>query len=102
MSRYLSTSLSRFLFSAVSHVGAAYKPRPHGASEGNGIWTNENFERLSDHRPVWIVGQIAEEVTDAAVARTPHITPAIRIMSMFQRHLLNPEDKDTMEKVLFQ
>jgi hypothetical protein len=35
-------------------------------------------------------------------APTPHITPAIRIMSMFQRHLLNPEDKETLEKVLFQ
>lgn len=102
MFRYLSTSLSQFLFSAVSHVRAAYKPRANGASEGNGIWTNENFERLSDHGRVWIVGQITEEVADAAVALTPHITSAIRIMSMFQRHLLNSEDKETMEKVLFQ
>jgi hypothetical protein len=102
MSRYLSTSLSQVLFSAVSHVRAAYKPRANGASEGNGIWTNDNFERPSDHRPVSFVGQITEEVTDAAAALTPHITPAIRIMSMFQRHLLNPEDKETMEKVLFQ
>ena len=97
MSRYLGTSLSQVLFSAVSHVRAAYKP-----PEGNGIWTNENFERLSDHWPVSIVGQITEEVTGAAMALTPHITPANRIMSMFQRHLLNPEDKETMEKALFQ
>jgi hypothetical protein len=48
--------------------------------------------------PVSIVGQITEEVTDAAPAPTPHVTPAIRIMSMFQRHLLNPEDKEKMEE----
>jgi hypothetical protein len=102
MSRYLSTSLSQVLFSAVSHVRAAYKPRASGASEGNGIWTNENFEHLSDYRPVWIVGEITEEASDAAVALTPHITPEVRIMSLFQRHLLNPEDRERMETVLFQ
>jgi hypothetical protein len=79
---------------------AASKPRTNGASEGNGIWTNDNFERLSDHRPVSFVGQITEEVTAAAAA--PHVTPPIRIMSIFERHLLNPDDKETMEKVLFQ
>src|ERR1700751_3648862 len=62
MSRYLSTSLSQVPSSAVSHVRAAYKPRANAASEGNGIWTNDNFERPNDHRPVSFVGQIAEEV----------------------------------------
>jgi hypothetical protein len=81
---------------------AASKPRTNGASKGNGIWTNDKFERLSDHRPVSFVGQITEEVTDAAAGPTPHVTPPIRIMSMFERHLLNPDDKETMEKVLFQ
>jgi hypothetical protein len=101
MSRYLSTSLGQVLFSAVSHVRAAYKPRANGALEGKGMWRNNNFERLGDHRPVSIAGQIMKEM-EVGVAPTPHITPAIRIMSMFQRHLLNPEDKETMEKVLFQ
>jgi hypothetical protein len=70
MTRHFSASLSLVLVSAGRHLRAAYKPRANGASEGNGIWTNENFERLSDHRPVSIVGQITEEVTDAAVALT--------------------------------
>jgi hypothetical protein len=70
--------------------------------EGNGIWTNDNFERVSDHRLVSIVGQIMKEAMEFGTAPTPHITPVIRIMSMFQRNLLNPEDKETMEKVLFQ
>jgi hypothetical protein len=39
---------------------------------------------------------------EVGAAPTPHVTPAIRIMSMFQHHLLNPEDKETMEEVLFQ
>ena len=51
---------------------------------------------------VLFVGQITEEVTDAAAAPTPHITPAIRVISEFQRHLLNPGHKEMMEKVLFQ
>jgi hypothetical protein len=81
---------------------AASKPRTNGASDANRISMNDSFERLSDHRPVSFVGQITEEVTDAAAARTPHVTPPIRIMSMFERHLLNPDNKETMEKVLFQ
>jgi hypothetical protein len=86
-----STSLSQLLFSGVSHVrGRAYKPRANKAPEGNGIWTNDNFERVSDHRPVSIVGQIMKEAMEVGAAPTPHVTPAIRIMSMFQRHLLNP------------
>ncbi|WP_433970345.1 hypothetical protein [Tunturiibacter gelidiferens] len=52
---------------------AANKPHANGALEGKGIWTNDDSERLSDHRPVSIVGQITEEVTDAAAAPTPHI-----------------------------
>jgi hypothetical protein len=48
-----------------------------------------------------IVGQIRKEVT-AVAASPPHITPAIRVMSEFPCHLLNPEDKGMMEKVLFQ
>ncbi len=102
MTRHFSTSLSLVLFSAGSHLRAANKPHANGALEGKGIWTNDDSERLSDHRPVSIVGQITEEVTDAAAAPTPHITPAIRVISVFQRHLLNPEHKEMMEKVLFQ
>jgi hypothetical protein len=49
-----------------------------------------------------IVGQFTEEVTDAAVAPTPHITAASKVVSEFQCHLPNPEDKGMMEKVLFQ
>jgi hypothetical protein len=60
------------------------------------------FRTVSDHRPVSIVGQIMKEAMEVGTAPTPHVTPAIRIMSMFQRHLLNLEDKETMEKVLFQ
>jgi hypothetical protein len=62
----------------------------------------QRLERLSDHRPTSILGQIREEVTAVAAASPPHITLAIRVMSEFQRHLLNPEDKGMMEKVLFQ
>jgi hypothetical protein len=51
---------------------------------------------------VLFVGQITEEVTDAAAAPTPHITPAIRVISVFQRQLLNPGRKAMMEKVLVQ
>jgi hypothetical protein len=43
-----------------------------------------------------------KEAMEVGAPPTPHVTPAIRIMSMFQRHLLNPEDKETMEKVLLQ
>jgi hypothetical protein len=49
-----------------------------------------------------IVGQIRKEVTGVAAASPPHITPAIRVTSEFPCHLLNPEDKGMMEKVLFQ
>jgi hypothetical protein len=73
-----------------------------GASEADVIWTNNDLERLSDHRTTSIVGQIREEVTAVAAASPPHITPAIGLMSKFQCHLLNPEDKGMMEKVLFQ
>jgi hypothetical protein len=99
MTRHSSTSLSLVLFSLGSHSRAAYKPH---ANEALRIWTNDDSERLSDHRPVSFVGQITEEVTDAAAVPPPHITPAIRVMSEFQCHLLNPEDKGMMEKVLFQ
>jgi hypothetical protein len=57
---------------------------------------------ISDHRPTSIVGQIRKEGTAVAAASPPHITPSIRVMSEFQCHLLNPEDKGMMEKVLFQ
>jgi hypothetical protein len=87
MASYLSTSLSAVLFSA---------------SESDVIWTNDDFERLSDHRPVSIVGQIKEEATEVASALTPRIALTIRIISVFQRHLLNPKEKEMMEKVLFQ
>jgi hypothetical protein len=102
MASYLSTSVSLVLFSAGRHLRAANEPRTNGASEADVIWTNNDLERLSDHRPTSIVGQIREEVTAVAAASPPHITPAIRVMSEFQRHLLNPEDKGMMEKVLFQ
>ena len=95
-----NTSLGPVLFSAGSHLRAANKPHANGASEGTGIWTNNDSER--QHRPVSIVGQITEEVTDAVAAPTPHITPAIRVISVFQRHLPNPEHKEMMEKALFQ
>ena len=87
MASYLSTSLSAVLFSV---------------SESDVIWTNDDFERLSDHRPVSIVGQIKEEATEVASALTPRIAPAKRVISVFQRHLLNPKEKEMMEKVLFQ
>jgi hypothetical protein len=51
---------------------------------------------------VLFVGQITEEVTDAAAAPTPHITPAIWVISAFQRLLLNPGHKEMMEKILLQ
>jgi hypothetical protein len=102
MTRHFSTSLSLVLFSAGSHLRAANKPHANGALERKGIWTNDYSGRLSDHRPVSIIGQITEEVTDAAAAPAPHITPAIRVISVFQRHLLNPEHKEMMEKVLLQ
>jgi len=70
--------------------------------EGKRIWTNDDFERLSDHRPISIVGQITEEATEVASALTPRIAPAMRVMSVFQHHLLNPKEKEMMEKVLFQ
>jgi hypothetical protein len=60
------------------------------------------FRTVSDHRPVSIVGQIMKEAMEVGTAPTPHVTLAIRIMSMFQRHLLNLGDKETTEKVLFQ
>jgi hypothetical protein len=87
MASDLSTSLSLVLFSA---------------SEADVIWTNNDLARLDDHRPTSIGGQIREEVTAVAAASPPHTTPAIRVMSEFQCHLLNPEDKGMMEKVLFQ
>jgi hypothetical protein len=52
MTRHSSTSLSLVLFSAGSPLRAANKPHAKGALEGKGIWTNEDSERLSDHRPV--------------------------------------------------
>jgi hypothetical protein len=102
MSRHFSTSLSLVLFSAGSHLRATNNRHANGALEGKRIWTNDNFERLSDHHPVSFVGQITEEVSDSAAAPTPHVTPPIRLMSIFERHLLNPEDKETLEKVRFQ
>jgi hypothetical protein len=89
MTRHFSTSLSLVLSSAGSHLRAANEPRANGASEADVIWMNNDFERLSDHPPASIVGQIREEVTAVAAASPPHITPAIRVKGM-------------MEKVLFQ
>jgi hypothetical protein len=40
------------LFSAGSHLRAVNEPHANGALEGKGIWTNDDSERLSDHRPV--------------------------------------------------
>lgn len=57
MTRHFNTSLSLVLFSAGSHLRAANKPHAKGALEGKGIWTNDDSERLSGHRPVCIVGQ---------------------------------------------
>jgi hypothetical protein len=102
MTRHFSTSLSLVLFSAGGHLHAANKPHANGALEGKGIWTNDDFERLSDHRPISIVAQITEEATEVASALTSRITPAMRVMSVFQRHLLNPKEKEMMGKVLFQ
>jgi hypothetical protein len=89
MTRHFSTSLSLVLFSA-------------GSIRREGDMDERRFRTAERPRPVSIVGQITEEVTDAAAAPTPHVTPAIRVISVFQRHLLNPEHKEMMEKVLFQ
>ena len=70
--------------------------------EGKGIWTNDDFERLSDRRPISTVGLITEEATEVASALTSRIAPAIRVISAFQCHLLNPKEKEMMGKVLFQ
>jgi hypothetical protein len=95
-----STSLRQVLFSGVSYVrGPTSREWSTG---GNGIWTNDNCKRVSDHRPVSTVGQNMKEAMTVGAAPTPHVTPAIRTMSMFQPHLLNPEDKETIEKVLFE
>ena len=51
MTRHFSTSVSLVLFWARSHLRAANKPHAKGALEGKGIWTNDDSERLSDHRP---------------------------------------------------
>jgi hypothetical protein len=102
MTRHFSTSLSLVLFSARSHLRAANKPHANGALEGKGIWTNDDFERLSDHRPISIVGQITEEATEVASALRSRIALAMRGMSVFQRHLLDPKEKEMMGKVLFQ
>jgi hypothetical protein len=97
MTRHFSTSLSLVLFSAGSHLRAANKPGANGALEAKGIWTNDDFERLSDHRPISIVGHIAEEAAELASTLTPHIASGMRVMSVFQRHLLNPKEKEMME-----
>jgi hypothetical protein len=102
MTCHFSTSLGLVLFPAGSHLRAANKPRGNGASGADVIWTNNDFEQLSDHRPTAIVGQIREEVTAVTAASPPHIAPVIRVISVFQCHLLNPEHKEMMEKVLFQ
>ena len=102
MTRHSSTSLSVVLFSVASHSRAAYKPYANGALEEKRIRTNDDSERPSDLRSVSFAGQIMKEAMEVGAAPTPHVTPAIRIISMFQHHLLNPEHKETMEKVLFQ
>jgi hypothetical protein len=56
----------------------AYKPRANKTPEGNGIWTNDNFERVSDHRPVSIVGQIMKE--------------AMRLVRHLRHTLLRPSE----------
>jgi hypothetical protein len=84
MASYLSTSRSLVLFLA---------------SDADVIWTNNDLERSG---PTSIVGQITEEATEVAAVPTPHIALAIRVISVFQRHLLSPEDKEMMEKVLLQ
>jgi hypothetical protein len=89
MTRHFSTLPSLVLFLAWSIRREA-------------IWTNDDFERLSDHRPISIVGQITEEATEVASALTPRIAPAIRVISVFQCHFLNPKEKEMMEKGLFQ
>jgi hypothetical protein len=102
MNRHSSNSVGLVVFSLGSHSRAAYKPHANGALQEKRIWTNDDSERLSDHRLISFVGQITEEVTDAAVVPPPHMTPAIRAISAFQCHLLNPEHEEMMEKVLFQ
>ncbi len=89
-----STSLSLVFFSTENHLRAVHEPHANGALGGKRIWTNDDSDQLSDYRPVSIVDQIAAEVTDVAAAPTPHVTPATRIMSVFQRHLRNPGHKE--------
>ena len=73
MTRRLSISLSLVLLSACSPLRAANKPHAMGASGANVIWTNDDLERLRDQGLISVVGQIAEEATEAAAAPTPYI-----------------------------
>jgi hypothetical protein len=43
-----------------------------------------------------------KEAMGVGAAPTPHVTPVIGIMSTSQHDPLNPEDEETMEKVLSQ
>jgi hypothetical protein len=102
MARHSRTSLSPVPFSAGSHLRAANEPHANGALEWKQIWTNDDFKRLSGHGPISVVGQITEEATEVASALTPRVAPAMRVTALSQRHLLNPKEKEMMEKVLFQ
>jgi hypothetical protein len=93
-----STALGGRLPTSI-RIRLSHQDKRFSASEADMIWTNNDLERLSDHRFTSIVGQISEEVTAVAAASPPHITPAIRVMSEFQCHLLNPEDAATQIKI---
>ena len=71
--RYFSLLLVLVLFPAAVNLCAANKPHADRALEVQRTWTNEDLERLSRIAgSISIVGQIAEEATQAASAPAPH------------------------------
>ena len=71
--RYFSLLLVLVLFPAAVNLCAANKPHADRALEAQRTWTNEDLERLSRIAgSISIVGQIAEEATQAASAPAPH------------------------------
>jgi hypothetical protein len=62
-----STALGGRLSTSI-RIRLSHQDKRFSASEADVIWTNNDLERLSDHRSTSIVGQIREEVTAVAAA----------------------------------
>ena len=75
MNHYLAFSLaiSMTLSTLAIPLRAAKKPRAGKPEKTTVVWTNNDLERLRGKSPISAVGQVQDEVTVGAEARSPYV-----------------------------